>query len=300
MIRSITRYQEILRINGLRVHIPSIVQTLSEDELIECIGEFDGWIIGDDPATERVFAAGRKKKLRAAVKWGVGTDNVDFDGAKAFGFAVLNTPRMFGDEVADIAMGYVVALARKTFKIHAGILAGEWPKPVGLSLKGCVVALVGLGDIGQQTANRLLAAKMKIIGYDPVYGESLPNVERANWPERIEEADFLVLTCSLTPSSRHMVNGDLLRRCKSGVRIINVSRGGLIDEHALTNALEVGLVESAAFEVFEVEPLPPESNLRRFRQCLFGSHNASNTQEAVDRTSMRAIELLSKMFEECE
>ena len=300
MIKSITRYQEILRINGLTVHIPAIVQTLSEDELIECIGEFDGWIIGDDPATERVFAAGRKKKLRAAVKWGVGTDNVDFSGAKAFGFAVRNTPRMFGDEVADIAMGYVVALARKTFQIHAGILAGEWPKPVGLSLKGSVVALVGLGDIGQQTAERLLAAKMKIIGYDPIDGESLPNLQRADWPERIEEADFLVLTCSLTPYSRHMVNVDLLRRCKSGVRIINVSRGGLIDEHALANALDVGHVESAAFEVFEVEPLPPESNLRRFRQCLFGSHNASNTQEAVDRTSMRAIELLAKMFEECE
>ena len=106
------------------------------------------------------------------------------------------------------------------------------------------------------------------------------------------DCDFLVLACALTPSSRHLLNESTLRRVKPGVRIVNVSRGALIEEPALEAALERGAVHSAALDVFEVEPLPRSSRLLAHPRCIFGSHNGSNTEEAVRRTSLRAIELL--------
>jgi D-3-phosphoglycerate dehydrogenase len=135
---------------------------------------------------------------------------------------------------------------------------------------------------------------MRVIAYDPFFFQADPAlpVENAPWPERLGEADFVVLTCALTPSSRHMVNRDTLALLKPGARLVNVGRGPLIDEKALVEALESGHLHSAALDVFEEEPLPADSPLRRHERCLFGSHNSSNTREAVLRTSHKAIELL--------
>jgi D-3-phosphoglycerate dehydrogenase len=279
---------------GIEVTTPKVVQTLSVEELKSIVPLHDGWIIGDDPATREVFAAGKAGRLKAAVKWGIGVDNVDFAACKELGIPIINTPHMFGGEVADIAVGYVIALARETFQIDAGVRQGQWPKPRGISLAGKTVALVGMGDIGASVARRLIASGMHIIGYDPVAStpSDLPQVDRADWPNRIEEADFIVVTCALTASSRHMINAEVLDKAKDGVRIVNVGRGPIIDEPALETALKSGKAYSAALDVFEVEPLPMNSYLRTHPRCVFGSHNASNTSDAVERTSLIAIDKL--------
>jgi D-3-phosphoglycerate dehydrogenase / 2-oxoglutarate reductase len=272
-----------------------VTQVMSEDELVEILPAYDGWIIGDDPATRRVFEAGRKGKLKAAVKWGVGVDNVDFAACKDLGIPVTNTPGMFGREVADVAMTYVLALARETFRIDREIrLQNGWPKPAGISTWNKTVALVGFGDVGRQTARRMLACDMRVIAYDPFYKpHDGIGVEPAVWPARVEEADYVVFTCPLTPETRGMFSRDLLPRLKPGVRVVNVSRGPVIDEGALIDALKSGLVHSAALDVFEVEPLPPSSPLRGFDRCIFGSHNGSNTVDAVRRVSLLAIEKIA-------
>lgn len=296
MQNSIARYRDELAEKGLDVHCPTMTQVLAETELMELVPRYDGWIIGDDPATAQVFAAGARGNLKAAVKWGVGIDNVDFEGAGAAGVPITNTPGMFGDEVADLAMSYVVVLARQTFLVNAGVWSGEWPKPVGISLKDKVAAVVGFGSIGQATTVRLLASKVKVHVYDPLYKGGSPldaAVTFRAWAEEIGSADFIILCCSLTKANRHMLNAEILANCKPGVRIINVSRGPLIDEHALSLALSSGAVHSAALEVFDVEPLPADSSLRKHRNCVFGSHNGSNTQDAVDATSRLAIDLLA-------
>jgi D-3-phosphoglycerate dehydrogenase / 2-oxoglutarate reductase len=296
MLRAIDRFRPEFARLGLEIHTPQVTQILSEAELIGLVPQFDAWIIGDDPATRRVFTAGRAGKLRAAVKWGVGVDNVDFAACKDLGIPISNTPGMFGREVADIALGYVVALARETYTIDRGVKAGNWPKPAGLSLAGKTVALGGFGDIGRNTARRLLACELNVIAYDPYFqpAAGLEAVQAAAWPDRLEEADFIVLTCALTPQNRHMLGASALARCQPGVRVINVARGPLVDEAALTAALASGHVHSAALEVLEIEPLPVASPLRQFGdRVLFGSHNASNTVDAVTRTSHKAIELLA-------
>ena len=283
---------------GIELVPAKVTQTLSEAELIELLPHFDGWIIGDDPATKDVFKAGSRGRLKAAVKWGIGVDNVDFEACKKLDLPIINTPGMFGREVADVAIGYVIALARHTVEIDRGIRNGGWPKPRGISLANRTVAVVGYGDIGRNTARRLLASEMRVIAYDPyLSAETLEaGVDLAIWPERIEEADFIVVNCALTPSSFHLLTGNTFARMKRGVRIVNVGRGPVIDEQALIEALESGQVHSAALDVFEQEPLPHTSNLRGHPSCILGSHNASNTVDGVERTSKKAIRLLAEFL----
>ena len=294
MLRMMAEFAGAFASVGVDVHAPEVVQTLSEAELIALLPDFDGWIIGDDPATRRVLSAGRAGRLKAAVKWGVGVDNVDFAAARDLELPIVNTPGVFGREVADIATGYVIGLARETFFIDREIRQSRgWPKPSGISLAGKTVALVGFGDIGRQTARRMLACEMNVIVYDPAYKPD-PNlaVTLAAWPERIGEADFLIFTCPLTPQTRGMFSPRLLPALKRGVRVINVGRGPVVEEQALIEAIDVGIVHSAALDVFEVEPLAPGSRLRNFPRCIFGSHNASNTVDAVRSVSRLAIKLL--------
>jgi D-3-phosphoglycerate dehydrogenase len=291
MLRMIDSFRPLFAQYGAEITTPNVVQTLSVDELKTLVPQHDGWIIGDDPATREVFEAGKAGQLKAAVKWGIGVDNVDFAACKDLGIPITNTPNMFGGEVADIAVGYVIALARQTFDIDRGVRTGKWPKPRGISLAGKTVALVGYGDIGKNTTRRLLAADMTVVAYDPYAPDdsAMPQVQRATWPQRINEADFIVINCALTPSSHHMLNAEVLAQCKYGVRVVNVGRGPIIDEPALEAALQSGQVFSAALDVFDVEPLPMNSSLRSHPRCVLGSHNASNTADAVARTSELAV-----------
>lgn len=283
---------------GLRLHPAKVTQVLTENELMTLLPDYDGWIIGDDPATRQVFAAGHAGRLRAAVKWGIGVDNVDFEACKDLGIPIINTPQMFGTEVADVATAFVIGLARELFVIDRGVRAGGWPKPAGISLTGRRAGVIGLGDIGRNTVTRLQALGLQVVAYDPgVEGDAgIAGLERAIWPAGVEDCDFLVFTCALNQHNFHMLNADVLARCKPGIRIVNVARGPLIDEAALVAALQSGHVHSAALDVFEVEPLPADSPLRGMERCIFGSHNGSNSVDAVIRASHVAVERLAGFF----
>lgn len=280
---------------GIDLVATKVQQTLSEQELIDLLPNFDGWIIGDDPATRNVFEAAHQGSLRAAVKWGIGVDNVDFAACEQLGISITNTPGMFGAEVADLAVAYVISLARHITEIDRGIREGGWPKPCGISLSGRTAAVVGYGDIGKNTVLRLLASDMKVITYDPFIdpGSIEESVSIANWPDRLGEADFVIINCSLSKTSYHLINKESLSKMKPGVRIVNVGRGPVIDEQALILSLDQGHVHSVALDVFEQEPLPQNSPLRRHKSCILGSHNASNTIDGVTRTSLKAIDLIA-------
>lgn len=295
MLGMVDRFRPIFSRCGAELTTPNVVQTLSVEELVRIVPQHDGWIIGDDPATREVFTAGKAGKLKAAVKWGIGVDNVDFAACRDLGIPIANTPNMFGAEVADVAMCYLLGLARETFLIDRGIRAGAWPKPCGISTAGCTVGLIGLGDIGRHVAKRMLANDMNVIAWDPGFSsppDNLEAVQITQWPQRIELCDFLVFTCSLNNHNHHMLRAEVLAKAKQGVRVINVARGPLINEVDLIAALQSGHVHSAALDVFEVEPLPMNSPLRGMDRCIFGSHNSSNTSDGVIRASLKAIELL--------
>jgi D-3-phosphoglycerate dehydrogenase len=295
MLGQIDLFMEYAAERGLRLHPAKVTQTLSETELQELLPKYDGWIIGDDPATRAVFAAGQAGRLTAAVKWGIGVDNVDFAACKDLGIPIINTPMMFGAEVADVGVGYVIGLARQLFLIDRSVRAGGWVKPAGISLSGKRAGVVGLGDIGRNLCSRLQALGMTVVAYDPgVEGDAgLPGLARAVWPAGVEDLDFLIFTCALNAHNFHMLNGDVLARARDGIRIVNVARGPLIDEAALIAALQSGKVHSVALDVFEIEPLAMDSPLREMERCIFGTHNGSNTVDAVIRASHQAISHLA-------
>lgn len=280
---------------GLEATCAQVVQTLSEDQLKTQLPLFDAWIAGDDPGTRAVLTAGKAGKLRAVVKWGVGVDNIDRDAAADLNLQFANTPGMFNNEVADLAYGYLINLVRQVSRIDREVRAGGWPKPQGRSLQGKTAGVVGLGNIGREIVRRLRTSGVEVIGYDPFAGPG-DDYSIAVWPERLEECDFLLLSCALTEANRHLLDARALAKAKQGVYIVNVSRGPLIDEPALIEALRSGKVAGAALDVFEQEPPDRAHPLLAFEHCLFGSHNASNTLEAVRATNARAMQLVAELL----
>lgn len=291
MLKQINEYRYIFEENDIELVAPEVVQVMTENQLVEILPNMDGWIIGDDPATARVFSAGVAGKLKAAVKWGVGVNNVDFNACKELGIPIINTPRMFGNEVSDVAIGMMLNLTRKLHVIDKEVRNGHWIKPVGNSTVGKKVGIVGFGDIGASIGRKLKAFDMEIVAYDPNAIEQY-DIPILNFPQDIESLDYLFLACALNTSTHHLLNEDILNRLKDTAIIVNVSRGSLIDEKALVSFLKMGKFNGIGLDVFEEEPLSMTSPLVGFNNCFFGSHNGSNTKEAVDKTSYKAIKLL--------
>jgi len=275
---------------GIEIAMPDVVQQPTEDELIEIIGDYEGMIAGDDPLTARVLE--HASKMRIISKWGVGTDGIDKEAAKARGIKVTNTPAVFGDEVADVALAYLVMVARQLHRIDASVRSGGWFKHEGRSLSGKTAGIAGFGSIGQAIARRAQGFGMTVVAHDVVAPPDTFGVELVDRDELFRRSDALILACPLTPETRHMVNADTLALLPRGAYFVNVARGPLVDEPALVDALRSGQVEAAALDVFEEEPLPADSPLREFEQCVFGSHNGSNSREGVMRASERAVENL--------
>lgn len=321
MINRISNYQDILKNNNIEIEIPKFTQVMKEEELIKIIDKYDGWIIGDDPATKSVFEAGSKGKLKCAVKWGVGVDNVDFDACKKLNIPITNIPNVFGEEVSDIAIGMLLNLTRKINLIDLETKNGGWIKPCGESLYGKKVCLIGFGDIGRHTARKLLAFNLDIWVSDPAckkingkikynYGHGFKNhtpeltkllnsindVNIDSLDNCLNDANYIIVTCALNEKTKYLVNRENILKCKKGVKIINVARGPIVNENDVIELLDKKFIDSVGFDVFETEPLPIDSGLRKFNQNIYGSHNGSNTQEAVDKTSKIAINNILKFY----
>ncbi|ABI72676.1 D-isomer specific 2-hydroxyacid dehydrogenase, NAD-binding [Shewanella frigidimarina NCIMB 400] len=299
MLGMFEEFVEPAKLLGLDLVAAKTTQVLSEQELMTLLPEYDGWIIGDDPATKQVFEVGIRGRLKAAVKWGIGIDNVDFQACKDLGIPITNTPNMFGGEVADVGIALLLGLARKTYFIDREIRNNfGWPKPAGMSVAGKKVGVVGFGDIGESLVKRLGGFDVDVTVFDPgVEGDKgYKYVTRHEFPRGVEELDFLVFTCALNKHNYHMLNADVISKLKQGVMVVNVARGPLIDEAALIDALQCGHVAAAGLDVFEVEPLPASSPLREMPQCIFGSHNGSNTKEGVRRATHQAISYIAEFL----
>jgi D-3-phosphoglycerate dehydrogenase len=295
MQRTAGDWLPLLRDRGIEVVLPPVVQHIERAELLRLLPSFDGIIAGDDPLDAEVLAAA-VPRLRVVSRWGVGLDSVDLGAARRLGITVTNTPAAFADEVADVALGYLLLLTRKLHEIDAGVRAGGWPKLQGRSFTGRELGLVGLGAIGRAFARRGLALGMRVSGSDPSpdacrEAEAL-GVRVGQLDEVLEQADVVSLHCPMTPENRHLLSRERLGRLRPGVLVINTARGPLVDEAALIDGLRSGAIGGAGLDVFEVEPLPADSELRRLPNVVLGTHNASNTAEAVARVNRLAIDNL--------
>jgi D-3-phosphoglycerate dehydrogenase len=298
--RTIDRYRDWLTEQGVELEVPSLVQQLSEEELLDMIPRFDGVIAGDDPFTERVLEKG--KRLKVVAKWGIGLDAIDQTAAQRLGIHVCNTPDVFADEVADVTIGYMILLVRQLHQLDRAVRRGEWVKIPGQSLKGKTLGVIGVGSIGRATIERATVMGMKVLGYDvatvPEDFVAKTQLQLVELDTLLEQSDFISLHCNLTSDNYHLLGKREFSSIKPGSYLINTARGALIDEEALVDALQQKRLAGAALDVFEREPLPQEHPLRQFDNCIFGTHNASNTEEAVDHVNQMAIDNLLKVLQE--
>lgn len=280
---------------GIETNVPQFEgQQLDAAAMRTLIHGVDCVIAGDDVIDASVIETGKGSRLKAIVKWGVGTDSIDKLAAQRLGVPVYNTPGVFGEEVADLALALLLDVTRRVSLMNSSIRAGSWTRLEGRTLAAKTAGVIGLGSIGQAIARRVQAFGMNAVGYDvrQLLPNEAPGVRQLPLSEVLRESDVLLLACNLTPENRHLLNADAFAAMKPGVVIINVSRGPLIDEEALITALESGKVSAAGLDVFEAEPLPASSPLRRFDQCVFTAHAGSSTEEAIARINQMTTDIL--------
>ncbi|MBW1980795.1 MAG: phosphoglycerate dehydrogenase [Deltaproteobacteria bacterium] len=278
-------YRERLAGEGVELIGARVRERLSEEELLGVIGDIDGIICGDDKITERVLAAA--PRLKVISKWGTGIDSIDAEAAARRGIPVYRTPNAFSEPVADTVLGYILTFARKLPWLDRDIRNGKWEKPSLLSLGECVLGVVGVGDCGKAVVRRAVSFGMRVLGNDIV---ELPDefiaetgLEVVSLEELLATADFVSLNPDLNPTSYHLIGRAELEQMKPGAYLINTSRGPVVDEAALIEALRQRLIAGAALDVFEEEPLPADSPLRSLDNCLLAPHTANSSPRAWKR-----------------
>lgn len=249
-----------------------------------------GIIAGDDELDRQFFDGANK--LRVVIRWGIGMDSVDHDAAREHGVIVRNTPGVFGHEVADSAFGYILNLARGHLVIDAAVRRGEWPKREGCTLAGAQLGIVGFGSIGREIATRGKGFGMDVVAFDPMVEGDMADVPMVALNDLLSTSRFVVLACPLTSQTLRLINAERLALMRGDAYLVNVARGPVVVESDLIEALKGGDLAGAALDVFEIEPLPMESELRSLPNVVLGSHNASNTREGVIRASTAAVDFL--------
>jgi len=296
MLPVIDDFREKLEAAGVEVVRARVNERLSEAELIRLIGSFDGVICGDDQFTENVLR--RAGRLRVISKWGTGIDSIDIEAARRRGIAVYNTPNAFTDAVADTVLGYVLCFARRLLSMDQEMRRGKWIKPDAVSLAECTLGVIGVGNTGKAVLRRARAFGMRVLGHDlvPVPPSFINEIGLLMRPltELLQQADFVSLNCDLNPTSFHLIGAAQLAMMKPSAYLINTSRGPVVDEPALVDALRAGRLAGAALDVFEVEPLPDDSPLREMENCLLAPHNANSSLAARQRVHESTIANLLK------
>ncbi len=289
MTRDIDRFRPELEAAGVEAVKADVRQFLTEAELLPIIADFDGVLAGDDQFTERVLRAGLPR-LKVISKWGVGLDSIDLEAAKRLGVQVFNSPGAFGDAVAELAIAYMVMLDRKACVIDREVRAGKWPKYEGQGLLGKTLGVIGHGSIGRGITARAAAFGMRVLACDPCPGAcECSGVESCCFDDVVTGADYVVLACNLTAENRHCMDMAQFKRMRPGARLLNVSRGPLVNEADLIEALRQGIVAGAALDVFETEPVSPDNPLTGMDNVVLGSHNANNVSSANDYVNRNTI-----------
>ncbi len=256
---------------------------MTEDELCEIIGEYDGVIVRSaTKITAPVIAAG--KNLKIIGRAGVGVDNIDIPAATNAGIVVVNAPDGNTIAATEQTMALMLGLARNLPQAHKDLKEGKWNRKeyTGVELRGKVLGLIGLGRIGTAVAKRAQAFEMKTIGYDPMVSPEAAaanGIEFKPMADVIREADFLSLHIPKTKDSLNLINKDTIATMKNGARIINVARGGIVNEEDLYEAVKSGKLAGAALDVFAVEPTT-ESPLFELNNVVVAPHLGASTKEA--------------------
>lgn len=267
---------------------------LAPEELKKIIGEYEGLVVrsATKVTADVIEAAG---KLRVIGRAGIGVDTVDVEAASKRGIIVMNTPLANTITTAEHAVSMMLSLARKIPQAHATMKAGQWEKKkfTGVEVYGKTLGVVGIGNIGKIVARRAQGLEMKVIAYDPFItrekAESL-GVELVELDELLARADFITIHVPKNKETVNLIDAAAFAKMKKGVRLINCARGGILNEADLVAAIKEGKVAGAALDVFEQEPLSPESPLLGVEEIIMTPHLGAATTEAQENVSTAIAE----------
>lgn len=287
----VEEYRSRLEQAGVELVIATVCERLSEAELLPLVPAIHGAICGDDHFTARVLHAA--PHLKVISKWGTGIDSIDTDAAARLGIRVCNTLNAFTDCVADSTLGYILNFARRLYRMDQEIRSGKWIKPDAVTLRECTLGVIGVGNIGKAVVRRAVAFGMHVVSCDPVPVPEVFLEETGLKPVPLHgllrSSDFVTLHCDLNPTSYHLIDHSELDLMRPAAYLINTSRGPVVNEPALIDALRSGKIAGAALDVFENEPLPCDSPLREMDNCLLAPHNANSGLAAKKRVHESTI-----------
>ncbi|KAK9099950.1 hypothetical protein Scep_023380 [Stephania cephalantha] len=268
---------------------------LSHDDLCAKISMCDALIVRSGTKVTRGVFEAAKGRLKVVGRAGVGIDNVDLQAATEFGCLVVNAPTANTIAAAEHGIALMAAMARNVAQADASMKSGKWQrnKYVGVSLVGKTLAVMGFGKVGSEVARRAKGLGMHVIAHDPYAPADRAHaigVDLVSFDKAISTADFVSLHMPLTPTTSKIFNDDTFAKMKKGVRIINVARGGVIDEDALVRALDSGVVAQAALDVFTEEPPAKDSKLIQHENVTVTPHLGASTKEAQEGVAVEIAE----------
>ncbi|KAK1916735.1 hypothetical protein P3342_012379 [Pyrenophora teres f. teres] len=271
---------------------------LSPEELKKIIGDYDALIVRSETKVTADLL-GAAKKMKVVARAGVGVDNVDVQSATSHGIIVVNSPSGNINAAAEHTIALLMAVARNVGDASQSIKAGKWERSrlVGVEAKGKTLAIVGLGKVGLTVARIANGLGMRLIAYDPYANPNLAAAAsvtlRPSLAEILKEADFLTLHTPLIASTKGMIGKSELSTMKPTARILNVARGGMIDEDALVEALDAGTIAGAGIDVFTSEPPEQDSSASRLiahPKVVATPHLGASTKEAQENVSIDVCE----------
>jgi D-3-phosphoglycerate dehydrogenase len=285
--------------------VPARLTSLSfigdEDTLIERARDADGLVVAASPVTRRVMSA--LDRLKVVVRTGVGYDVIDVPAATDLGVVVVNIPDLWVREVANHALALLLAWNRKIVALDREVRSGVWgSRALGGgtgSLHGETVGILGLGNIGSAFARRVAALETRVIGCDPYVADArfaALGVERVTLDALAAQSDYVSIHTLLNDETRHLVGEAFLRRMRPTACLINTSRGPVVDEAALTRALQEKWLAGAALDVWEEEPLPPSSPLLAMDNVIATPHAAYFSSPAVAQVPRRCGEEIARVL----
>jgi len=269
---------------------------LKPEQLKEIIKDYDALAVRSaTKVTKDIINSA--EKLKVIGRAGVGLDNVDLEAATQKGIIVMNTPGGNTISTAEHTMSLILSLSRNIPQAYASTKKGEWKRSkfMGVELYNKLLGIVGLGRIGSEVARRAISFGMKILAFDPFLSREVAEamgIELVEIKELLQKSDYITVHTPLTEETKHMISTQEFAIMKKGVRIINCARGGIVDEAALVTAIQEGKVAGAAIDVFEKEPIPPESELLKLDNVIITPHLGASTEEAQVNVAIEVAEIV--------
>jgi D-3-phosphoglycerate dehydrogenase / 2-oxoglutarate reductase len=281
-------YIEQMRAAGLTVDVRD---DISPEELPSVLPAYDGMVVRSRTKVRRPLID-VCPNLKVIMRGGAGLDTIDYEYAKSKGIAVMNTPLANSASVAELAIGYMLMMARSLYQATVSVKAEKWDKKSfnGDEIGGKTLGLIGVGNIGQEVAKRAVVMGMTVFAYDP-YVKDIAGIKFVTLNELLAEADYISLHLPKTKESANMIDTEQFAKMKKGVRIINCARGGIVNENALYEALTNGKVAGAALDVFAEEP-PFDWKLLKLDNVIGSPHIGAATKEAQARVGAEVAEKL--------